>query len=199
MDKIECPSCGAYNTLDEAKCWKCKRLITDEEKAAHISELEQTKKLEEQEAKQKEWLDSLPPEQKAIESIQLALKTGDWSIVSTESLEIAAKSVTVTTSNQLGSGQPYSEVDVISVEVVFGMNIFKEVFKSIRDLVGGRSKTVEKLMRESRKTALNELRKEAVVHGANAVIAVDLDYVEIGSSDGMIMLVANGTAVRVGE
>lgn len=105
--------------------------------------------------------------------------------------------VVMTTSHVLGQGQPFQEIRVISSEVVFGMNAFKELFKGIRDIVGGRSETLEKLMKESRETALSELQREAFALGADAVVAIDLDYVDVGSTGGgMTLLVATGTAVR---
>lgn len=105
--------------------------------------------------------------------------------------------VVMTTSQVLGQGQPFQEIRVISSEVVFGMNAFKELFKGIRDIVGGRSETLEKLMKASRETALSELQREAFALGADAVVAIDLDYVDVGSSGGgMTLLVATGTAVR---
>ena len=56
-----------------------------------------------------------------------------------------------------------------------------------------------KTMRDSRKTALYELKKEAYEVGANAVVGVDLDYVEMSSVGSMVMLVASGTAVVIEE
>ena len=67
----------------------------------------------------------------------------------------------------------------------------------VRDIVGGRSEAVQKTMRDSRKTALYELKKEAYEVGANAVVGVDLDYVELSSAGSMVMLVASGTAVVI--
>ena len=66
-------------------------------------------------------------------------------------------------------------------------------------IVGGRSEAVQKTMRDSRRTALYELKKEAHAVGANAVVGVDLDYVELSSAGSMVMLVASGTAVVIEE
>ena len=80
-----------------------------------------------------------------------------------------------------------------------GMNIFKDLFAGVRDIAGGRSEAVQKTMRDSRKTVLYELKKEAYEVGANAVVGVDLDYVELSSAGSMVMLVASGTAVVIEE
>ena len=88
-------------------------------------------------------------------------------------------------------------IEIITAECAFGMNIFKELFAGVRDIVGGRSKAVQKTMRDSRRTALYELKKEAHAVGANAVVGVDLDYMELSSGGTMVLLVASGTAVVV--
>ena len=88
-------------------------------------------------------------------------------------------------------------IEIVTAECAFGMNIFKDLFAGVRDIVGGRSEAVQKTMRDSRKTVLYELKKEAYEVGANAVVGVDLDYVELSSAGSMVMLVASGTAVVI--
>ncbi|EDQ05439.1 hypothetical protein DSM14862_02423 [Sulfitobacter indolifex] len=86
-------------------------------------------------------------------------------------------------------------IEIVTAECAFGMNMFKDLFASIRDIVGGRSEAVQKTLRDSRRTALYELKKEAHKVGANAVVGVDLDYVELSGAGNMVLLVASGTAV----
>lgn len=88
-------------------------------------------------------------------------------------------------------------IEIVTAECAFGMNIFKDLFAGVRDIVGGRSEAVQKTLRDSRKTALYELKKEAHAVGANAVVGVDLDYVELSASGSMVLLVASGTAVVI--
>lgn len=88
-------------------------------------------------------------------------------------------------------------IEVITAEVAYGMNIFKDLFAGVRDIVGGRSDAIQKTLRDARKTALYELKREAFSVGANAVVGVDLDYVELAGSGNMVMLVASGTAVVI--
>ena len=47
-----------------------------------------------------------------------------------------------------------------------------------------------------KETALQEMSQQATRMGANAVIAVDLDYETVGGSGSMLMVTAAGTAVR---
>src|SRR6056297_2015801 len=86
-------------------------------------------------------------------------------------------------------------IEIVTAECAFGMNIFKDLFAGVRDIVGGRSEAVQKTMRDARRTALYELKREAHAVGANAVVGVDLDYVELSFGGNMVLLVARGTAV----
>ena len=90
-------------------------------------------------------------------------------------------------------------IEIVTAECAFGMNVFKDLFAGVRNIVGGRSEAVQKTMRDSRRVALLELKKEAYEVGANAVVGVDLDYVELSSGGSMVMLVASGTAVIIEE
>jgi len=84
---------------------------------------------------------------------------------------------------------------IVTGEAIIGANIFRDMFAGVRDIVGGRSATYEKGLAEAREMALGEMRQRAVALGANAVIAVDLDYEVLGSRNGMLMVSASGTAV----
>jgi uncharacterized protein YbjQ (UPF0145 family) len=87
---------------------------------------------------------------------------------------------------------------IVTAECAFGMNIFSDFVASIRDVVGGRSGTWQKALRDARQTCLYELRREAHRLGADAVVAISLSYSEIsGGSTKMMFLVASGTAVRL--
>jgi uncharacterized protein YbjQ (UPF0145 family) len=88
-------------------------------------------------------------------------------------------------------------IEIVTAECAFGMNMFKDLFAGVRNVVGGRSKAVQQTMRDSRRTALYELKREAYEVGANAVVGVDLDYVELSNAGSMVMLVASGTAVII--
>ena len=110
--------------------------------------------------------------------------------------EAAINSITLTTETAPNL-KITKRIEIVTAECAFGMNIFKDLFAGVRDIVGGRSEAVQKTMRDSRKTALYELKKEAYEVGANAVVGVDLDYVEMSSVGSMVMLVASGTAVVI--
>jgi uncharacterized protein YbjQ (UPF0145 family) len=110
-------------------------------------------------------------------------------------IEIEAVLLTTETAPNLNITK---RIEIVTAECAFGMNVFKDMFIAISNVVGGRSETVQKAMRDSRKTVLYELKREAYLVGANAVVGVDLDYVEMGSAgSNMVMLVASGTAVVI--
>lgn len=106
--------------------------------------------------------------------------------------------IILTTAPTLAGHHITETIDVITAECVFGVNIFRDMFAGLRDIFGGRSAATQNVLRDARKTALTELRKEALLVDADAVIAVDLDYSEIsGGGKSMLFLVASGTAVKV--
>ncbi|MBQ8418128.1 MAG: heavy metal-binding domain-containing protein [Phascolarctobacterium sp.] len=82
-------------------------------------------------------------------------------------------------------------------EVVSGVNIFKDMFSGIRDVIGGRSGAYEGEIEEARDKALNEMAKRAEKMGANAIIGIDVDYEVLGKENGMLMVSVSGTAVVV--
>lgn len=104
----------------------------------------------------------------------------------------------VTTTSNLDGKRIVTYYGVVSGEAILGTNIFRDFFASIRDVVGGRSASYERSLREAKNTAMQEMLDAATALGANAVIGVDIDYETISVGDGgsMMMVAASGTAVR---
>ncbi len=89
-------------------------------------------------------------------------------------------------------------LEIVTAEVVAGMNIFKDFFAGVRNVVGGRSGVIQNALRDIRIKVLEELKQEAANVGANAVVGVNLDYQEIGATGStMLFVVASGTAVTL--
>ena len=106
----------------------------------------------------------------------------------------------LTTSHTLQGIEVTKYLGVVSAECAYGMNMFKDMFANVRNLVGGRSTAVQDTMRDSRETVMQELKREAHAKGANAVIAVDIDYTQLGAGGNIMVLVsASGTAVIIEE
>lgn len=104
----------------------------------------------------------------------------------------------ITTTNTLENQKITQYKGLVTGEAILGANIFRDLFASVRDIVGGRSGAYEKSLKEARDIAIQEMANEAEAMGANAVVGVDLDYETVGQQGGMLMVSATGTAVVVG-
>lgn len=103
----------------------------------------------------------------------------------------------LTTTNTI-EGHPIVEYyGVVSGETIIGANFVKDFFAGIRDIVGGRSGSYERVLREAKDTAMREMADAAERLGANAVVGIDLDYETIGNSSSMLMVACSGTAVKI--
>ena len=95
-------------------------------------------------------------------------------------------------------GHPIREYrGLVTGETIIGANIVKDIFASMRDIVGGRSSSYESVLREAKDTAVRERQERAMMLGANAIVGVDLDYETVGQSGSMLMVTASGTAVVI--
>jgi uncharacterized protein YbjQ (UPF0145 family) len=103
----------------------------------------------------------------------------------------------VTTTNNIEGKKVSRYIGIVSGEAIIGANIVKDFFAGIRDIVGGRSGAYEEGLREAKDIALREMEQQAAALGANAILAVDLDYETLGSSSSMLMVSASGTAVVI--
>ena len=86
---------------------------------------------------------------------------------------------------------------IVSSESIMGANIIKDMFASIRDVVGGRAKAYEETLQDAKNAAMEDLNARAVELGADAVVGIDLDYEAIGQRGSMLMVSVNGTAVKL--
>jgi len=135
---------------------------------------------------------------KSDEKIQELIDNKQYDELPQEIIDDLAKEIIITTEHAMPEYRVVERFEIITAECVFGMNIFKDFFAGIRDIFGGRSATSQKVLRDARHTCLTELSREALMVGANAVIAVDLTYNEISGDDkSMLFVVATGTAVRI--
>ena len=95
-------------------------------------------------------------------------------------------------------GHPIREYKgVVTGETIIGANMFKDFMAGIRDIVGGRSKSYEKVLAEAKETSLQEMMQRAQALGANAVVGIDIDYETIGANGSMLMVATSGPAVVI--
>lgn len=104
----------------------------------------------------------------------------------------------VTTTNTVEGRRIVEYKGLVAGEAILGANLFRDLFASIRDIVGGRSGSYEKVLNDARQTAVAEMTHKAARLGADAVIGVDIDYETVGTNGSMLMVTACGTAVKLG-
>ena len=103
----------------------------------------------------------------------------------------------LTTTPQI-EGHPIREYKgVVTGETIIGANVFKDFLAGIRDIVGGRSGSYEKVLSEAKDTSIQEMMQRAQTLGANAIVGIDIDYETIGGNGSMLMVATSGTAVVI--
>jgi uncharacterized protein YbjQ (UPF0145 family) len=108
------------------------------------------------------------------------------------------KRILLTTESHSSDLKIKNRLGIVTSECVLGMNVFRDVFAGVRDIFGGQSKSSQKVLTDLKEKALIELKSRAHEIGADAVIAIDLDYNEFsGGGKSMLFLVASGTAVEL--
>ena len=107
--------------------------------------------------------------------------------------------VLVTTTNGFEGRRIVAYKGLVGGDAILGANMFRDFFAGIRDILGGRSGSYEKVLRTAKNEAINDMLEQARELGANAVVGVDLDYETIQVQDGgsMLMVSASGTAVVI--
>ncbi len=101
----------------------------------------------------------------------------------------------VVTTDSIEGRRVAEYLGVVSGDAIVGANMFRDFFARVRDVVGGRAGGYEKALQGAKDAAMADMVEAATALGANAIVAVDLDYETIG--DSMLMVSANGTAVRL--
>jgi uncharacterized protein YbjQ (UPF0145 family) len=104
----------------------------------------------------------------------------------------------VTTTDQIEGRRVAAHLGIVTGEAILGVNIFRDLFSGIRDIIGGRAGGYQRALRDAREHAIADMEEAARELGADAVIGVDLDYEVLGEKNGMLMVSVNGTAVKLG-
>ena len=87
---------------------------------------------------------------------------------------------------------------VVNGEAIIGANIFRDMFSTVRDVVGGRAGGYERALSGARDAALDDMKAAAKEMGANGIVGIDFDYEVLGETNGMMMVAVSGTAVKMG-
>ncbi|NYZ10957.1 heavy metal-binding domain-containing protein [Azospirillum sp. RWY-5-1] len=104
----------------------------------------------------------------------------------------------ITTTDSVEGRRVVEYLGVVTGEAIIGVNIFRDMFSGIRDIIGGRAGGYQNALRDAREAAFTDMQDMAHSRGADAIVAVDVDYEVLGKENGMLMVSVNGTAVRLG-
>lgn len=106
----------------------------------------------------------------------------------------------VTTTHSLDNHIITKCYGIVTAECVLGMNFFSDLLMSVTDIVGGRSGTTQNALKSAKNTCLQELKREAAIIGANAIVGSSIHYNQFSGKDkSMIFVVASGTAVTLAQ
>ena len=88
----------------------------------------------------------------------------------------------VTTTESIEGRRITDYKGIVSGEAIIGANIFRDMFAGIRDIVGGRSGSYEKILQDAKEAAIEDMTEQAKGLGAHAIVGVDLDYEVLGTA-----------------
>jgi uncharacterized protein YbjQ (UPF0145 family) len=102
---------------------------------------------------------------------------------------------TIVPDNEAARVEQY--LGVVNGEAIIGANIFRDMFSSVRDVVGGRASGYERALSGARDAALEDMMEAARELGADGIVGIDFDYEVLGETNGMMMVSVSGTAVKM--
>tara|TARA_R110002096_G_scaffold436021_1_gene665238 strand:+ start:111028 stop:111504 length:477 start_codon:yes stop_codon:yes gene_type:complete len=106
-----------------------------------------------------------------------------------------AARVILTTTNSVDGSEVTQYLGIESAETVLGSGLLSEMKAGLSDAFGTRSGAFEAKLAKARESAMLRLKVKAGKLGGNAVIGVDVDYVEFAAN--MMGVVVTGTVVKI--
>jgi len=104
----------------------------------------------------------------------------------------------ITSTNNIEGGEISKYLGVINNNVVVGTNLFSDIGASLLDIFGGASSSYQNKLKKIYETSIQNLKIKARSLGANAILALSIDFDEIsGGNKSMFMISVSGTAVFV--
>ena len=96
----------------------------------------------------------------------------------------------ITTTDVIQGAIVDSYLGVVTAEAVYGSNFMRDFFAGLRDIIGGRTGSYERVFEEGQQKALAELEKRAQRLGANAVVGIEIDTGTINvDQSGVLLLI----------
>ena len=86
---------------------------------------------------------------------------------------------------------------VVTGQAIYGANVIRDFLAGVRDVVGGRAGAYESVLQDGTEQAMADMRMHAENMGANAILAISIDYEAVGKDTSMLMVAITGTAVRL--
>ncbi|MEM9265143.1 MAG: YbjQ family protein [Cyanobacteria bacterium P01_F01_bin.13] len=88
---------------------------------------------------------------------------------------------------------------IVTAEVIYGSNALRDFFASIRDVLGGRTGSYERVFERGQQDALKELQERAQRLGADAVIGIQIktDTINLDETGVLMLITASGTAIKL--
>lgn len=103
----------------------------------------------------------------------------------------------VTTTETVENRSIQEYLGLVAGESILDEKVAKEVLTGIAGAVSESYETYKNKMTQSRLAALEQMKVKAEKMGADAIVAIDFDYVVL--HDDMLMIAATGTAVKLAE
>lgn len=106
------------------------------------------------------------------------------------------ESITVTSETSVENVE--KRIDFASAQCVYGLNIIKDLFVGVRNIVGGRVKSIEEPLDEAKNIIIETLKEKAYFAGGNAVIGIKIEhtYNNAGAAN-MVSILGTGTIVKL--
>jgi uncharacterized protein YbjQ (UPF0145 family) len=133
--------------------------------------------------------------QKKHEILQKEQEQRDEQIIQEKLLLEKYNSIILTT--EMSIQEDIIRIELISSECIYGINIVKDFFSGIRDIVGGNIKSLEKSLKDAKNKVMLDFKEQAFALGGDAVIAIKIEHTYNNASGGNIMSIfATGTVIK---
>jgi uncharacterized protein YbjQ (UPF0145 family) len=134
----------------------------------------------------------------ALDSLDDVQEVYTTAVMDDAGLTFTGRTPMLLTTTPTLEGRPIRQYHgVVTGEAIIGANIFKDMFASIRNVVGGRAGAYESTLSDAREAAMEDMSEIAAKLGANAIVGIDIDYEVLGADNGMLMVCVSGTAVSI--
>lgn len=95
------------------------------------------------------------------------------------------------------AGWDYTPIGIVTARANTGTGVVIEVTSAFSDFFGLQSNSTNSKISKCENLCLSLLKKHSLDLKGNAILGVDVDYMEIGKSKGILTVCMTGTAVRI--